>query len=130
MSKPFDNEVVRTKTIWTDEELMIERLILNNAITALEKLGDRYSLVVFDLIHQLNVRNSMASGARMEGINQMLRTVVITLQVEPDKYEGEIDTREGAIDLVIDMLRGDADLPGNITIACDGFIRKTNDHIG
>ena len=57
----------------------------------------------------------------------MKRTVTITIAVDPAKYSDAQDTDDGAIDLVIAMLRDEADLPDEITIACDSVIRHTND---
>lgn len=58
----------------------------------------------------------------------MKRTVTITLELDPTEYHEAEDTSEGAIDLVIDMLRNEADLPEEITIACGNVTRKSNDH--
>ena len=62
MNKPFDNETLRTKTTWTDEELKEEISQLRAALSAIENIGDRYNIVVFDLIHLLHTRESMATA--------------------------------------------------------------------
>lgn len=54
----------------------------------------------------------------------MIRTVTITLQVDATEYEAE-DTPQGVIDLVFDMLKGDADLPEEIVIACEDITQPT-----
>jgi len=59
----------------------------------------------------------------------MKRCVCILITIDPAEYVGAEDTAEGAIDLVIDCLRGDADIPETVTITCEGVIRNTNDHI-
>ncbi len=53
----------------------------------------------------------------------MKRTITITLEVDPTEYHQAEDTPTGAVELVKDMLRGDADLPEGIIIACDGIMR-------
>lgn len=60
MNKPFDNDILRTKTVWTDEELRKEIDLLQNAEAVLQQLGDRYDVVRSDIIQKLNIRESMA----------------------------------------------------------------------
>jgi hypothetical protein len=57
------------------------------------------------------------------------RTVVITFEVDASEYHEAEDTAEGTVDLVLYMLRGNADLPDDIIINCEGIIRKPNDHL-
>jgi hypothetical protein len=54
--KPFDNNVLFKKTIWTDEQLSAEIDLLKKAIYVLEKMGDRYDLVVSDMRTHLTFR--------------------------------------------------------------------------
>ena len=56
----------------------------------------------------------------------MKRTVTITMDVDPADYNDTDDTPDGTIDLLIAMLRAEADLPERITIVCDGVERLTN----
>ena len=55
----------------------------------------------------------------------MKRTVVITFEVDATEYHEAEDTAAGTVDLVLDMIRGNADLPPDkyIAIKCDGFVR-------
>jgi len=48
----------------------------------------------------------------------MKRIVTVTFEIDPTDYEGAKDTDDGCIDLVIDMLRGEADLPAAENIVC------------
>jgi len=59
----------------------------------------------------------------------MKRTVTITIEVDATEYHEAEDTASGTIDLVIDMLRGDADLPAVSTIVCENIRRHTRDHL-
>lgn len=55
----------------------------------------------------------------------MKRTVVITLEIDPTEYHEAEDTATGTIDLVLDILRGEADLPDEpLTISCNGVSEK------
>jgi hypothetical protein len=49
------------------------------------------------------------------------RVVSIVLEVDPDEYDDSVDSREGAVSLVLDMLRGLADLPDDVSIVCEGI---------
>lgn len=53
----------------------------------------------------------------------MKRTVTITLEVDPTEYHEAVDTPTGAVELVKEMLRGEAYLPEGMIIACDGIMR-------
>ena len=57
----------------------------------------------------------------------MKRTVTITMDIDATEYFDTDDTPEGTIDLILAALRGDADLPERITVACDGVERHSND---
>jgi hypothetical protein len=46
----------------------------------------------------------------------MYRTVTIVIRIDPTQYEQAVDTDEGAVDLTIEMLRREADLPNDVTI--------------
>ena len=51
----------------------------------------------------------------------MKRTVTITFEIDAAKYYKAEDSPLGTIELVDEMLSGDADFPdGPITITCDG----------
>lgn len=66
-SKPFDNEVLRTKTTWTDEELEQELELLNLAHMHLLNLGDRYHVICDDLQRLWQARTSMQRSRGNEG---------------------------------------------------------------
>lgn len=53
----------------------------------------------------------------------MERTVTITVKVDPTEYHQAVDTPAGAVDLVKEMLRGEADLPEQVVVSCDGIVR-------
>jgi hypothetical protein len=57
----------------------------------------------------------------------MKRSVTMTIEIDATKYEGAEDTDSGTIDLLIDMLRGDADLPEVIKIECGSVVRTPHD---
>jgi len=57
----------------------------------------------------------------------MKRRVIIEVELDPTEYHEAVDTEDGAIDLVIDMLRGDADLPAVNTIQCGLTVRHSGD---
>lgn len=59
----------------------------------------------------------------------MKRSVTITLELDPTEYHEIEDTPNGTIDLVIEMLRGDADLPDSATISCEGITRKVDTYM-
>lgn len=65
MNKPFDNETVRTKTTWTDEELLSSIALLDAAEKALDALGDRYWVVRDDIIQH---HYTLLGMARSRGI--------------------------------------------------------------
>ena len=49
----------------------------------------------------------------------MKRKVVITVEVDPTEYNGAIDSDDGAVELVRDMLDQEADLPReSLVIQC------------
>ncbi len=60
--KPFDNENVRTKTTWTDEELAHSIALLSEAEKALDALGDRYQIARDDIVRNYNMLLSMATA--------------------------------------------------------------------
>lgn len=64
--RPFDHETMKTKTTWSDEELREDIKKLKKAIEAVDKLGDRYDLVIFDLRWLLNTRLSMAQSRGLQ----------------------------------------------------------------
>lgn len=59
----------------------------------------------------------------------MKRTVCITLELDPTEYHQAEDTPNGTIDLVLDMLRGDADLPDSATMSCESITRKVDTYM-
>jgi hypothetical protein len=63
--KPFDNETLRTKTTWTDQELTEELALLNAAIAVLDTMGDRYNVIVADLHSHKATRDNMARFRNM-----------------------------------------------------------------
>lgn len=48
------------------------------------------------------------------------RCVSITFDIDPTEYHETEDSREGVINLVIEMLREEADFPERVTISCEG----------
>jgi hypothetical protein len=65
--RPFDNEVIRSKTVWSDIELLEELRLLKTAIDVLDKMGDRYTFVVDDLVRLMGVRDNMAIARKRSG---------------------------------------------------------------
>lgn len=59
----------------------------------------------------------------------MKRTVIITLEVDPTEYQQAEDTDAGTADLVIDMLRGDTDLPDQMILTCSTVTRYPHDEM-
>lgn len=54
----------------------------------------------------------------------MRRTVTVTIEVDPEEYTDVGDTDEETVDLVLSMLRNDADLPDTVTISCGRVFRS------
>jgi hypothetical protein len=54
----------------------------------------------------------------------MKRTVSIVLEFDPAEYDDTEDSREGAVSLALDMLRGLADLPDDVSIVCEQIIEE------
>lgn len=52
----------------------------------------------------------------------MKQHVTITMSIDPNEYTHTNDTPAGAIDLITACLRGEADFPETVTIACQGVI--------
>ena len=65
--KPFDSQTLQHKTTWTDDELREEMRLLSTAELALRELGDRYDIVVADIVMQHYSRQSMARARRLDG---------------------------------------------------------------
>lgn len=54
------------------------------------------------------------------------KCVSITLTIDPTEYHGAEDSAKGAVDLVADMLRRDADLPDKVTVNCQSHTVQVN----
>lgn len=54
----------------------------------------------------------------------MKHVITITFEVDPNDYEEEVDTPQGAVDLVVEMLKGDADLPAVLEVSCGNVVKK------
>ncbi len=53
----------------------------------------------------------------------MKRTVIVVLEFDPTEYEGAADTPQGAVDLTVEMLKRDADLPERLTVISETAVR-------
>jgi hypothetical protein len=58
----------------------------------------------------------------------MKRKVVVTLEVDPMKYFGALNTEEGAVELVLNMLYGYSDIPyDTVKVSCGDVTKTHND---
>lgn len=54
--------------------------------------------------------------------------VTITVEIDPKEYHKAKDTPKGAVDLVLEILRNQADWPdgGTLVIGCQGATKKVD----
>lgn len=58
----------------------------------------------------------------------MKRTVTITMEIDASEYYQADDSPSGTIDLVMSMLRNEADLPDKVVVSCVELSRTSNLH--